>query len=89
MIDKDAFPIVLIEGRYNGWGTWWAFADLEKNSPGFDVLNDGPHGGDWEASDFYRAPPSWAAYGETPDQAIQALVSKAQSHKPNEGQRDE
>lgn len=79
------YPIAIIEDRYTGaysGGKWLAISEADTAHGGYLsraslCLEEGPHGDDGEAMDFWRDPPPWVAVGNTPDQALRALQSKA------------
>lgn len=81
------FPVVVAADRYHGLysgGAWFALshADVPYGPLEFDptrivfCLDGGPNGSDEEAQKFWRTPPRWAAAGETPQAAIEALLAK-------------
>jgi len=77
----DGYPIAIVQDRYSGvysGGTWLAVAraDLlhEERSRIDFVLSDGPHGDDSEAAEFWAAPPDWIAVGDSPQEALDALL---------------
>lgn len=79
----SAFPIVILEDRYNGaysGGVWLAIARAGAMDNGsyriVRCLEDGPHGGDTEAMLFWAVPPDWIAAGNTPDHALANLRQK-------------
>jgi hypothetical protein len=69
--DKD---IGIVAGRYNGWGNWYAILEITTRLKDLDL--DGPWGGDIDAYEFYANPPIWAAHGDTPNEALAALMEK-------------
>lgn len=79
------YPIAIIEDRYTGTysgGKWLAIATADTSFGGCVsrigyCLDEGPHGDDCEAMDFWSDAPAWIAVGSTPDQALRALQSKA------------
>jgi len=79
------YPIAIIQDRYTGAysrGLWLAIASADTPFGGYVsrsgyCLDEGPHGDDCEAMDFWIAPPPWIAVGNTPDEALRALQSKA------------
>jgi hypothetical protein len=84
--DLDAimnhYPIAIVEDRDGGFyssGKWLAIstADAEFGSTQrvTYVLNQGPHGTDGPAQDFWFDPPEWIAVGDTPDAARDALIA--------------
>lgn len=86
MTDRiDLWPVAIIEDRYNGvysGGAWLAIAnaframgDGRLNRAGYCVV-DGPSGDDFDADEFWAAPPDWIAVGATPDEALAALHAK-------------
>jgi hypothetical protein len=78
-----AFPIVVIEDRYNGvysGGKWIAFAKADDENLScvlaYLTENVGPWGDDIVARVFGQSLPAWAAVGATPDEAVQAVRAK-------------
>lgn len=76
------YPIAVVQDRYNGAysrGLWIAVADADRLENGatriYHILEDGPHGGDTDAMFFWGSPPPWVAVGNTPDEAVSALLS--------------
>jgi hypothetical protein len=86
-----AYPIAIISDRYQGTysgGKWLAIAGIGVPGQGQAVLSPlekdaekapNPWGDDLEAADFWQAPPSWIAVGDTPEEALAALRKKAAS----------
>lgn len=77
-------PIMVVEDRYRGvysGGVWLAIgaADAIENGSyrAIHVLDRGPGGDDLDAQDFWSAPPAWIAVGQTPDEAVAALLDRA------------
>lgn len=72
----DLWPVVIVQDRY-GHG-WVALADAD--SPEVLQLLDmgapGPWGGDADAYEFFDNPGPRAAYGETPEKALENLKAK-------------
>jgi hypothetical protein len=84
MTDKllDRYPIAIVEDRYSGVyseGTWLAVAQANLPHGGqirVDfVLTNGPYGDDREAADFWADPPPWIAVGNSPQEALDRLLS--------------
>ena len=84
-----AWPIVIVEDRYGGTysgGGWLAIAGADElagadlrvgvNRAGYVLGDEGPHGEDLEAMEFWANPPEWIAVGDTPDKALAALKAK-------------
>ena len=75
----DTYPIMIFEDRYMGAyskGKWIAVAEADCDGR-VEELCDGAAGDDNEARDFWADPPVWAAVGNTPDEALAALMQKA------------
>lgn len=78
----DLWPVAVIEDRYGGvysGGAWLAIAEATihlglQTRVGW-CLDDGPHGDDGDAMEFWAEPPPWIAVGATPDEARNALYS--------------
>lgn len=69
------YPIAILQKRY-GPG-WIALANSDKpNRASMFTDMDGPWGGDQDEADWMRSIPQWAAEGDTPDQALAALLAK-------------
>lgn len=69
----NCWPIAVVQGRYHGWGAWWAVSHFDERS---EWLLNTVLAGDQEASDAFKDPPVWAAHGPTPSRAIQTLLQK-------------
>jgi hypothetical protein len=83
MKSRSHYPIAVIEDRYGGaysGGRWLAISCADHLENGayriVRCLEDGPHGQDIEAREFWESPPSWIAVGATPNEAIQNLEAK-------------
>jgi hypothetical protein len=66
--------IGIVAGRYNGWGQWYAIEGITNRLKDLDL--EGPWAGDIDAYEFYANPPIWAAHGDTPNEALAALMAK-------------
>ncbi|HVV94604.1 MAG TPA: hypothetical protein VHD15_14420 [Hyphomicrobiales bacterium] len=82
-MSTDHYPIAIIEDRYGGCysgGRWLAIAGADYLENGayriVRCLEQGPHGDDSEAQDYWADPPSWIAVGETPDEAVAKLRAR-------------
>jgi hypothetical protein len=82
-MSRDHYPIAVIEDRYSGvysGGKWLAISRAHYLENGayriVRCLESGPHGDDSDAMEFWAAPPSWIASGETPDEAIRKLETR-------------
>jgi hypothetical protein len=80
MIDHDHYPIAVIEDRYGGiysGGKWLAISCADHLESGayriVRCLENGPHGEDGDAMEFWSQAPLWIASGATPDEAIRKL----------------
>jgi hypothetical protein len=79
---SKTYPIAIVEDRYTGvysGGTWLAIFEARlpyKGQTRVDfVLTEGPHGDDSEAAEFWANPPDWIAVGNSPQEALDHLLS--------------
>lgn len=77
---QKLWPIAILHKRYgNGW---IAMANADHDDERLSLfwhggaMQSGPWGGDQEAADFMSNMPQWAAEGDTPDAALNALLAK-------------
>jgi hypothetical protein len=75
------YPIAIVQDRYTGvysGGTWLAISKADSPHYGQSranfVLNEGPHGDDSEAAEFWADPPDWIAVGDSPQEALDRLL---------------
>ncbi len=75
------YPIAIVQDRYTGvysGGTWLAISTADSPYNGQSranfVLNEGPHGDDSEAAEFWANPPDWIAVGDSPQEALDRLL---------------
>jgi hypothetical protein len=75
------FPITIVQDRYGGvysGGKWLALSIADKLENGsyriVRMLEGGPHGEDGDAMAFWSNPPEWIAVGNSPDEALAALL---------------
>jgi hypothetical protein len=76
------YPVIVVQDRYSGvysGGRWLAIANGRDAGNRMADVWCGAHGGDTEAAEFGADIPSlhWIAVGETPDEAVAALVAKS------------
>ncbi|MBX9909607.1 MAG: hypothetical protein K2Z25_12940 [Beijerinckiaceae bacterium] len=76
-------PVAIVEDRYGGCyskGAWLAVDGADTLENGcyrvIRTLEQGPHGDDCDAQEFWNDPPHWIASGATPDQALSNLMAK-------------
>jgi hypothetical protein len=79
----DMHPVVIVQDRYGGvysGGAWLAVGGATTLENGayrvIRTLEEGPHGDDVTAGEFWMNPPDWIAVGSTPDLAFRALQTK-------------
>ena len=75
------YPIAIVPDRYTGvysGGIWLAISKADSPYNGQSranfVLNEGPHGDDSEAAEFWAEPPDWIAVGDSPQEALDRLL---------------
>lgn len=80
----EHFPIVVVQDRYGGAysrGKWLAISEADRLENGayriIRCLENGPHGDDSDAAEFWANPPTWIAVGQTPDEAVHKLQMRA------------
>lgn len=80
------FPVAIVTDRYHGTysgGLWWAVALADAPFDEIELeptrlahcLDDGPNGTDHEALAFWAKRPRWIAVGNTPTEAMEALLA--------------
>lgn len=81
--ERHIHPVTIVEDRYSGaysGGKWLAIngADVLENGCYriIRILEQGPHGDDSDAAEFWSASPHWIAAGNTPDDALKNLMAK-------------
>lgn len=83
----ELYPVVILQDRYSGaysGGAWLAIAEASEIYEGMTraayCLSDdvpGPSADDSGTLEFWSdAPPDWIAPGNTPDEALAALLAK-------------
>lgn len=82
---SEHHPIVIVEDRYEGayaGAQWIAVAAADRNVVSSKksrlrfVFEDGPMANDTAAMDFWAHKPEWVAVGNTPDKALNNLLSE-------------
>jgi predicted RNase H-like HicB family nuclease len=88
------WPVAIIEDRYGGvysGGSWLAISEatyrLGRHLTRVTwCLEDGPHGDDGDAMEFWSDPPEWIAVGNSPDAALAKLRAALAALTKGEGQ---
>ena len=82
--ERDLHPIMVLQDRYGGCysgGRWLAIREADRLENGayrvVRCLEGGPSDEDIEAREFWTNPPSWIAAGQTPDEAVAALIARS------------
>lgn len=70
------YPIAIFQKRYGPGWIAMARANREGGRLSLFAEMEGPWGGDWDEANWMETLPQWAADGDTPDQAVAALLLK-------------